>query len=709
MKIIADPIHPYIKLDEDELAFVQSSVFQRLRNISQNGPAYLVYPSMTGSRFEHSLGVLHVATRIFDAVWNNMERSDDKTQNMKRSDDKTLIEEFVNAAKQDLKAYLGILCTGEEDVRHHLRKILRMAALFHDIGHLPLSHTFEEEFEGIFETNFKSWKISRRDLNLKLHEAFGLEIIRQILISPKEYGLDLNENVKKIYKGALLVLMADDKYEKWKKVKIRGERMFCNSVFATLHDIISGEYDADRADYILRDGYMSGTGFGRYDLDRFVQSLRLYKEEGRFKVVPTIRALSTLESYLIERYKIYKWINSHHKVRFFEKAASEMAKELFGKKELEKLIGEKYSLNTPQKTGVNKDLKEFEKAIREAFKYAITKAVAGSKNFQFPPFVWFENEKGELQQLNVQNFLQLDDLWFYGRLKEFSPKNYSSSLQIEGAKERSENKGKMLEISSIQQNPEIGSNEQNMDERTIKYLRDALLKRDPVSKSLWKDYQGFSFFCDKVIEKALNRYRKRISEELKKYIGDRIFLISHKPKNYDLPRDLIFSLFQSLGSDLNKKYNEHMYKIPSKEEGLTSLLKNLLPKFCKELESEVKKSTLNYLKEMVKSGLRYFVKENIRDLIASLEEPKVLSRDEKNAEKLRDCSDVLDRLSDLRDNISFFVYVVGGLDDLKKYLGEEEKLRQVQDQLAKVAASCGSLQFMIYCALCLALVHDKSR
>src|SRR6266852_2215110 len=65
---IRDPIHGFIKLDSEERKLVNSRPFQRLRHIHQLALTYLVYPSSTHRRFEHSLGVMDLAGRIYDVV-----------------------------------------------------------------------------------------------------------------------------------------------------------------------------------------------------------------------------------------------------------------------------------------------------------------------------------------------------------------------------------------------------------------------------------------------------------------------------------------------------------------------------------------------------------------------------------------------------------------------------------------------------------------
>jgi len=102
-KAIRDPIHGFIKLTAEEIRLIDGEpLIQRLRYVKQLGFVYLVYPTAVHTRFDHSLGVMHVASLIGERVLHQMGAFD-------------------------------------EVVLNHLR----VAALLHDLGHLPFSHSFE--------------------------------------------------------------------------------------------------------------------------------------------------------------------------------------------------------------------------------------------------------------------------------------------------------------------------------------------------------------------------------------------------------------------------------------------------------------------------------------------------------------------------------------------------------------------------------------
>jgi HD superfamily phosphohydrolase len=115
---IRDPIHVFIHLDWYEKKVLDSRPFQRLRNITQLALTYLLYPGATHKRFEHSLGVMELAGRVFDGVTKSANLTDKV---------KDLLPDV-----------------GNPEALRYWGRVLRMAALCHDIGHLPFSHAAED-------------------------------------------------------------------------------------------------------------------------------------------------------------------------------------------------------------------------------------------------------------------------------------------------------------------------------------------------------------------------------------------------------------------------------------------------------------------------------------------------------------------------------------------------------------------------------------
>ncbi|WOL39890.1 HD domain-containing protein [Pyramidobacter sp. YE332] len=112
-----DPIHGFIDISDDELKIIDSAPFQRLRNIRQLATTYLVYHGAEHSRFGHSIGVMHLTSRVFDSVTRKVPNlfSDDEEENAHKT--------------------------------AWYRQLLRLIGLTHDLGHAPFSHVSEELFE----------------------------------------------------------------------------------------------------------------------------------------------------------------------------------------------------------------------------------------------------------------------------------------------------------------------------------------------------------------------------------------------------------------------------------------------------------------------------------------------------------------------------------------------------------------------------------
>jgi HD superfamily phosphohydrolase len=194
-----DPIHGFVHADPLEKALIDSRPLQRLRSIRQLGFAYLVFPGAEHSRFGHALGAMELAGRVYDAV----------------------------AVRSE-----GIL---DPDRHSQSRRLVRAAALLHDIGHAPFSHSAEELFEG----GINHEQMTRRLL--------GSEEIARVF---DRWGEGLAPT-------AVARLLAGPEGAR--------ERL--------LSQIVSGELDVDKMDYLLRDSLFCGVRYGSYDLARLLDTM----------------------------------------------------------------------------------------------------------------------------------------------------------------------------------------------------------------------------------------------------------------------------------------------------------------------------------------------------------------------------------------------------------------------------------------------------
>ncbi len=233
MLTLRDPIHGFIETDALEAALVDSRPLQRLRFIHQLGLTFLVYPGAEHSRFSHVLGAMTLAGRMVDAL---------------------------------LGKSPGLLPPEE---RRRARRLARLAALFHDAGHAPFSHSAEELFEGGIDHEAMTARLLASDEISALFERHGDGI------APREVA----------------ALLAGD---------VPPERRF-------LTQVISGELDVDKMDYLLRDSLYCGVRYGVYDLDRLLDTLAVVAdpETGALGVGVEEGGVHAVEALVLARYYMF--------------------------------------------------------------------------------------------------------------------------------------------------------------------------------------------------------------------------------------------------------------------------------------------------------------------------------------------------------------------------------------------------------------------
>jgi len=222
MKFIKDPVHGYVEVEEPLLPVLDSPPVQRLRHVKQLGFSCLVYPGANHTRFEHSLGTMHLATI--------------------------------------LARHLGL---DPAEVT-----LIAAAGLLHDIGHGPFSHTSEA-----FLSEFAGHDHHRVD-HLLGEPALASALDRADLDPPAIAAL------------------------------IRGEH--------PLSDLIHGDLDADRMDYLQRDAHYTGVPYGTVDAERLIQS-SLLQEGGGLGIDES--GIAAAESLLIARTLMRSAVYFHHTSR----------------------------------------------------------------------------------------------------------------------------------------------------------------------------------------------------------------------------------------------------------------------------------------------------------------------------------------------------------------------------------------------------------
>ncbi len=252
---IRDPVHGTLQLTRAELAVVDHPAFQRLRLIKQLGFADLAYPGATHSRYAHALGTLHVASRMLESV-------------LRKS----------NLPSLEVQRY---------------RQLLRLAALFHDLGHAPLSHTTERFMPLVRELNLGPWCLGDPDRQAT-HEDYTLLIITRSsltsLLQQRFAALDVGpEDIAAVIAGWAPRAVAE-------RFVVSGQNWL-----PLLHQCVSSELDADRMDYLLRDSYFAGVPYGRYDHEWLLDNLTLVEHAGALHLGLIARATFSFEDYLLSR------------------------------------------------------------------------------------------------------------------------------------------------------------------------------------------------------------------------------------------------------------------------------------------------------------------------------------------------------------------------------------------------------------------------
>lgn len=239
-KVFRDPVHNYIHVQHQViLDLIDSKEFQRLRRIKQLGTSSFTFHGAEHSRFSHSLGVYEITRRICDLFKRNYS-----------------IEKIGPSGWND-EERLVALC----------------AALLHDVGHGPYSHTFEH----IFQTN---------------HEALTV----QIICSPTT---EIYQILNKVEAGFP------------EKVASVIQKTYPNP---QVIQMISSQIDADRMDYLLRDAYFTGTEYGTFDLTRILRVIRPYEGGIAFGM----NGMHAVEDYIVGRYQMYMQVYFHPTSRGME-------------------------------------------------------------------------------------------------------------------------------------------------------------------------------------------------------------------------------------------------------------------------------------------------------------------------------------------------------------------------------------------------------
>lgn len=231
-KVFRDPVYGYVHVYDSLIwNLIQTKEVQRLRRIKQLGGTYMVFHTAEHSRFSHSLGVYEMARKMIRALM-----------------------------------YCGTILEEDE------RLLVLSAALLHDLGHGPFSHSFESVFS-------------------VRHELFTERIIME--------NTEVHQVLEDYQEGFS------------KKVRDVINKTYQNPLVTS---IISSQLDADRLDYLLRDAYFTGAPYGEIDVERILRTMRVVNN----KIVYKVSGMHAIEDYLMSRYQMYWQVYLHSTGRSFD-------------------------------------------------------------------------------------------------------------------------------------------------------------------------------------------------------------------------------------------------------------------------------------------------------------------------------------------------------------------------------------------------------
>ena len=232
-KIIQDPVNGPVKIEGLFSEIVDSRYFQRLRYIKQLGLCNLVFPGANHTRFEHSVGAMFMAHELSESL----------------------------GVKDEIPA---------------------IAALLHDIGHMPFSHGLENEFYGLYG---------------KVHE----DMTKDVILGKGPYGDSTIPDILEKYG-----------YNPWEIAEVATGSSKKYPLFSTM---VSGPIDVDEIDYLRRDALFCGVTMGQIDYKRLFNTLIV---EGT-DLVGVEKSIPTIESIIITRILMFNTVYFHKTCRIAQK------------------------------------------------------------------------------------------------------------------------------------------------------------------------------------------------------------------------------------------------------------------------------------------------------------------------------------------------------------------------------------------------------
>lgn len=392
---VTDSVHGTIFISELEHRMMSTPFFYRLHDVYQSSTVYMTFPSNRTKRYEHSLGTMELAGQMFYAAITNASTEDRKNfmdglralfvDLLKQLENRSSLNTVsfyssearqlghlipkngcnISAFRKLLSAtikqaplhdqalskqevcFFDILDTTKEDALEQIPEYsflyqcvleaLRMAALFHDIGHPPFSHIIEftlqklynKDLEKYDKDKYKYFKSclskfvdcqavesmlldnvegSTNKKDPALHEQIGLHMLYnayhgvfdQYISELSTRRNDYSNRLKALYLLTVVEFTLGILLEK-------------NNLFSSLHRIIDGPVDVDRLDYCVRDSHNAGVDWGTISYSRLISSTRFAYSNNKLIIAFPEKVCDDIDDMLVGRYKVFQRINYHHK------------------------------------------------------------------------------------------------------------------------------------------------------------------------------------------------------------------------------------------------------------------------------------------------------------------------------------------------------------------------------------------------------------
>lgn len=332
-RTIRDPLHGDINFTEEELQVIDHALFRRMHRIRQNGLLYLVFPSATHTRFEHSLGTVHVADSMLRSLLFNAHVATEKP---------------TSAVAQIGDGDAG-QAVDFNDLDHsqlqYIFRITRLAALVHDLGHGPFSHHFDafapkaHRIQELIEDTAtltplaplsRALQTDPEDNNSLFttrapsrveHEVMSCVLFTYLWddIDPKD------ENTPADVAATIL-----------RRPDLASDRALSEFLPLMSDVVTSAPADADRMDYLERDSRSVGVTYGLFDRNRLLKSLLPYKRNDtdngvRYHLGFKKSGLPAVENFVQARFELFAQIYYHKTNRAVQLMLTRIAENASGK------------------------------------------------------------------------------------------------------------------------------------------------------------------------------------------------------------------------------------------------------------------------------------------------------------------------------------------------------------------------------------------